>query len=96
MARVTEFIFKIKVHERSLGSPTVRAWCKADNIASQAERDACHMAVCNAIRTISVRVSNQLYLAQVAEAVAKLPCCNAVEVTDDGTNSGVLIYPDWP
>lgn len=38
---------------------------------------------------------------EIAEAVAALDFCNAVEVTrvnapNDGMRSGVLIYPDWP
>lgn len=94
MARVNEFILHVELFENN-GLPVhVRVWAKADDLRSIDER-AEKWATVTQVASDVVMKSHMLETTEVAEAIAKLPFCNAVEVIF-GTGSGIIIYPEWP
>lgn len=88
MARVEERIYKF-------WRPPfrVRVWCAAnlhDGGQAVAQRDELARVV-NGFGPTAESAA-----AQLAGEVARVPFCNAVEITDDRNGDGVLVYPDWP
>lgn len=81
----------MKVYERIYQERTafynVRVWCAVDGPNDTSPE-----------KVVFETVKKLAYASQeeVAEVVAKLPFCNAVEVLNYNTGNGLLIYPDWP
>jgi hypothetical protein len=74
----------------------VRMWCRATDLRNQTELD--QQAVTLEGELAARAGSSGASAASVAEGLASLPFCNAVEVIDrwDEPNVGYLIYPEWP
>ena len=80
-----------RIHKFAIGGFIIRVWCSSQTLPGaaapyeqQEQRDAVQ-----SILSATERVPLSL-----AEAVAKLPFCSAVEVLDGP--SGVIVYPEWP
>ena len=48
------------------------------------------------LRKMGDAMQNNAGDSQIAEAFSKLDFVNAVEVIDQRSREGILIYPDWP
>lgn len=72
----------------------LRVWCTAQDLRSREEYEEHRAAIANAVA--AVPATGEHPAVDVAEAVAALPFCSAVEVSDGPVRPGLLIYPEWP
>jgi hypothetical protein len=93
MARVVERIFSLRVNSSIL----VRVWMACHDLHDTFEARTLRADIRLAVYTTPVTPLTDV---AIAERIALLPSCNAVEVIDQYKSAteegGVLIYPEWP
>ena len=87
--RVQERVIKV-----SQAGLSLRVWCAAADLRDDAEFEEQRASI---VRAVTPEVTAADHPAvDAAEAVAKLPFCNGVEVSDGPLRQAVIIYPEWP
>ncbi len=71
----------------------VRVWARRDGATLAMDQ---RVEIGGAIKRATASVGTFAYADGIADEIAKLPFCAAVEVVPPGIGIGVLIYPDWP
>lgn len=90
--RIIEHIYEFNLDSYDVD---IRIWAKATTLLDRAERNRQRRTILEVTRIPLRKGGHKLdFIISIAEEIAKLDFCNAVEVRRG--KSGVLIYPEWP
>lgn len=79
----------------------IRVWCKAAHGFDRSDEadyqlEFLYRAIATAEGAASVDTADSLTAETLAEALSHLWFCSGVEILDNHSETGVLIYPEWP